>query len=172
MLDFYYFCGTPAATFERLTFHQQALLNYYLAQVIEYTETGNRFNRFFVNNGKRYFDGCNQLGCLVTAEALSRFDADDTLIIFCSAKLTSRTQTNKTYFFPYGKIYCPVETSAKMLSRKYARLNEDSHGCKISNCYLQQATDWMGAVAQSKEEVRDYSTPELDEDWKETMVLR
>ncbi|MCF6254844.1 MAG: hypothetical protein L3J98_16220 [Gammaproteobacteria bacterium] len=136
-------------------------------------------------------DGCNQLGCLVTAEALSRFDADDTLISLCSAKLTSRTQTNKTYFPSYGKIYCPLETSAKILSRKYARLNEDSHGCKISNCYLQQATDWMGAVAQSKEEVRDYSTPELDEnvkiismsldgamlpmrdgDWKETMVLR
>jgi len=76
-----------------------------------------------------------------------------------------------------------------MLSRKYALLNEDSHGCKISNCYLQQATDWVGAVAQSKEEVRDYSTPELDEnvniismsldgtmlpmrdrDWRETMA--
>ncbi len=145
-------------------------------------------------------DGCNQLGCLATAEALSQFDTDGTPISLGSTKLTSRTQTNKTYHSPYGKvsvkrhvyqtskggkIYCPLDTSAriiqnatprfaKMLSSKYARLNanetrhdlEDNHGCKISNCYLQQVTDQVGAVAQSKEEVWDYSTPKLDEDVK------
>ena len=145
-------------------------------------------------------DGCNQLGCLATAEALSRFDTDGTPISLGSTKLTSRTQADKTYHSPYGKvrvkrhvyqtskggkIYCPLETSAriiqnatprfaKMLSSKYARLNanetrhdlEDNHGCKLSNCYLQQVTNRVGAIAQSKEEVWAYSTPELDEDVK------
>lgn len=168
-------------------------------------------------------DGCNQLGCLVTEEALSRFDADGTPIRLGSTHLTSRTQSEKTYHSPYGKIrvkrhvyqtskggkiYCPLEASAriiqnatprfaKMLSSKYARLNanetrhdlEDNHGCKISNCYLQQVTDQVGAIAQSKEEVWEYTTPELDEyvnlismsldgamvpmrtgDWREAMV--
>lgn len=142
-------------------------------------------------------DGCNQLGCLATKEALSRFDADGTPIRVGSTNLTARTQSEKTYHSPYGKVrvkrhvyqtskggrvYCPLEANAKiiqnatprfarMLSSKYARLNanetrhdlEDNHGCKISNCYLQQVTDQVGAIAQAKEEVWEYSTPLLDE---------
>lgn len=145
-------------------------------------------------------DGCNQLGRLATEKALKRFDADGAPISLGGTKLTSRTQTNKTYHSPYGKVdvkrhvyqtskggrvYCPLEVSAKiiqnatprfakMLSNKYARLNanetrhdlEDNHGCKISNCYLQQITDRIGAIAQSKEEAWEYATPELDEDVK------
>lgn len=142
-------------------------------------------------------EGCNRLGCLATAEALSRFDTDGTPIEIGDIKWTARTRSNKTYHTPYGtvnverhvyqtskggKIHCPLESSAKiiqnatprmakMLSSKYARLNanevrsdlEDNHGCRISNCYLQNVTDQVGAIAQAKEEVWEYATPELDE---------
>lgn len=144
--------------------------------------------------------GCNDLGCLATGEAINRFDSDGTPISIGSTKLTSRTQSNKRYYSPFGKvevkrhvyqtskggkIYCPLEASARiiqnatprmarMLSSKYARLNanetrhdlEDNHGCKISNCYLQQVTNQVGAIAQAKEELWDYTTPLLDDDVK------
>jgi hypothetical protein len=93
--------------------------------------------------------GCNEIGCLATTEALGRFDTDGTPIKVGNKKLTSRTQSNKTYHSPYGsvslsrhvyqdskggKIYCPLEEGAriiqnatprfaKLLSSKYARLN-------------------------------------------------
>lgn len=81
-----------------------------------------------------------------------------------------------------GRIYCPLESSAriieratprmaKLLSSKYARLNanetqsdlKDNHGCPVSICYLQKVTDAVGAIAQAKEELWDYTTPHLDD---------
>jgi hypothetical protein len=153
-----------------------------------------------LNMEESILGGCNQLGCLATGEALRRFDSDGSPISIGSTKLTSRTQSKKTYHSPFGKVeikrhvyqtskggkvYCPLEAAAriiqnatprmaKMLSSKYARLNanetrhdlEDNHGCKISNCYLQQVTDQVGAIAQAKEELWDYATPRLDDDVK------
>ncbi|NKC15298.1 MAG: ISKra4 family transposase [Gammaproteobacteria bacterium] len=91
----------------------------------------------------------NPLGCCATAQALHRFDTDASPIEVGGIKLTSRTQSNKTYYSPYGpvdvvrpvyqtsrggRIDCPLEASArviqsatprmaKLLSSKYARLN-------------------------------------------------
>ena len=81
-----------------------------------------------------------------------------------------------------GRVYCPLEESArliqhatprmaKLLSSKYARLNanetrhdlEENHGCKVSNNYLQQVADQVGAIAQAKEELWSYETPPLDD---------
>lgn len=141
--------------------------------------------------------GCNQLGCLATTEALERFDADGDPIEVAGVKLTSRSQNNKQYHTPYGKVdvkrhiyqtaqggrtYCPLEACAriveratprmaKLLSSKYARLNanetradlSDNHGCPVSVCYLQKVADAVGAIAQAKEEVWDYTTPRLED---------
>jgi len=94
-------------------------------------------------------EGCNQIGCLATKEALGQFDTDGTPLKIGNRKLTLRTQSNKKYHTPYGtvslkrhvyqdskggKIYCPLEEGAriiqnatprfaKLLSSKYARLN-------------------------------------------------
>ena len=58
------------------------------------------------------------------------------------------------------------------MSNKYARLNaretcndlEENHGCKISNFYLQNVADSVGAIAQAKEEIWEYTTPSLEDD--------
>ena len=81
-----------------------------------------------------------------------------------------------------GRIYCPLEASAgiveratprmaKLLSSKYARLNanetradlEGNHGCPVSVCYLQKVAEAVGAIAQAKEEVWDYTPPQLED---------
>lgn len=141
--------------------------------------------------------GCNQLGCLATTEALERFDADGDPIAVAGVKLTSRTRSSKQYHTPYGtvelkrhvyqtaqggRIYCPLEVSARMIERatsrmaklltsKYARLNAnetradltDNHGCPVSVCYLQKVAEAVGAIAQAKEERWEYQMPGLDE---------
>ncbi len=141
--------------------------------------------------------GCDEVGSQATGEALKRFDTDGSPIDVCGIKFTSRTQTNRKYYTPFGttevkrhvyqsskggKIYCPLEVSgriiqsgtprmAKILSSKYARLNanetradlEENHGCKVSNCYLQQVAEQVGAIAQAKEEVWEYAPPKLEE---------
>ncbi len=46
----------------------------------------------------------NPLGCCATAQALHRFDTDASPIEVGGIKLTSRTQSNKTYYSPYGPV--------------------------------------------------------------------
>ena len=46
----------------------------------------------------------NQLGCSATAQALHRFDTDGSPIEVSGITLTSRTQSNQTYYSPYGPI--------------------------------------------------------------------
>ncbi len=80
-----------------------------------------------------------------------------------------------------GKIYVPLESGAriiqgasprfaKILSHKYSNLAAPSvlddlaenHERKISISYLQKVTDYVGTIAQAKEERWDYAPPKLD----------
>jgi hypothetical protein len=80
-----------------------------------------------------------------------------------------------------GKIYCPLEANgriirgatprfAKQLSHKYSIMNapsvcadlEDNHHRKISHSYLQAVSDWVGTIAQAKEEIWTYEIPKLN----------
>ena len=96
---------------------------------------------------------------------------------------------NKTSGNPYvyqsskgGKIYCPLEQSARIIrgatprfaqqiSHKYSNMNapsvcrdlEENHNRKIAHSYLQDVSEWVGSIAQAKEEVWEYETPPLDE---------
>lgn len=142
-------------------------------------------------------DGCNEIGCLATQEALQKFDTDGSPIMVGKTKLTARNKDNKTYQTPYGgvnieryvyqtskggKIYCPLEHQARIirgatpkfaqqLSHKYCNMNapavcqdlEDNHHRTIAHSYLQDVADWVGGIAQAKEELWTYATPELDE---------
>jgi len=81
-----------------------------------------------------------------------------------------------------GKTYCPLEHNARIiraatprfaqqLSHKYANMNapavcadlEENHHRKIAHSYLQDVTDYVGAIASAKEEVWEYATPKLEE---------
>ena len=81
-----------------------------------------------------------------------------------------------------GRIYCPLEHYARIirgatpkfaqqLSHKYANMNapavcldlEDNHHRKIAHSYLQDVSDWVGGIAQAKEELWEYDIPPLDE---------
>ena len=81
-----------------------------------------------------------------------------------------------------GRIYCPLEHNARIirgatpkfaqqLSHKYANMNapavcqdlEDNHHRKIAHSYLQDVSDWVGGIAQAKEELWEYAIPALDE---------
>lgn len=142
-------------------------------------------------------DACNEVGCLATKEALKKFDADGSPIRLGETKLTSRTQSNKTYQTPYGsieverhvyqtskggKIYCPLEEKANIIqgatpkfaqqiSHKYSTMNApsvcrdlaDNHHRRISHSYLQDVSEWVGSIAQAKEEAWEYDIPPLDE---------
>ncbi len=142
-------------------------------------------------------DGCNEIGCLATQEALLKFDTDGSPIQVGETKLTARNKDNKTYQTPYGsvdveryvyqtskggKIYCPLERDARIirgatpkfaqqLSHKYSQMNapavcqdlEDNHHRCIAHSYLQDVADWVGSIAQAKEELWTYATPELNE---------
>ena len=80
-----------------------------------------------------------------------------------------------------GRIYCPLEQNARIIrhatpkfaqqiSHKYAVMNapsvcldlEANHHRKIAHSYLQDVGDWVGSIAQAKEEVWTYETPPLD----------
>lgn len=80
-----------------------------------------------------------------------------------------------------GKIYVPLESGAriiqgasprfaKMISHKYSSLAAPSviddlaenHDRKLSIAYLQKVTDYVGTIAQAKEERWDYEPPKLD----------
>jgi hypothetical protein len=142
-------------------------------------------------------DGCNELGCVATAEALKKFDTDGSPIKWGEAKMTARSKDNKTYQTPYGsiqleryvyqsskggRIYCPLEQNARIIrsatpkfaqqiSHKYAVMNapavcldlEENHHRTIAHSYLQDVGDWVGGIAQAKEEIWEYDTPRLDE---------
>ncbi len=81
-----------------------------------------------------------------------------------------------------GKIYCPLEQNARIIrgatprfaqqiSHKYSNMNapsvcrdlEENHHRKIAHSYLQDVSEWIGSIAQAKEEVWEYETPELNE---------
>lgn len=81
-----------------------------------------------------------------------------------------------------GKIYCPLENNAQIIrgatpkfaqqiSHKYANMNapavcedlKENHHRKIAHSYLQDVSDWVGSIAQAKEEIWDYATPILNE---------
>lgn len=81
-----------------------------------------------------------------------------------------------------GKIYCPLEVKAniiqgatpkfaKQISHKYSTMNAptvcrdlaENHHRTISHSYVQDVTEWVGSIAQAKEEVWEYDTPPLKE---------
>ena len=81
-----------------------------------------------------------------------------------------------------GKIYCPLDDKARIirgstpkfaqqLSHKYSHLNatavcrdlKENHNRVIAHSYLQEVSEWIGGIAQAKEEIWEYDTPELDE---------
>ncbi|MEA1052413.1 hypothetical protein U5801_21770 [Lamprobacter modestohalophilus] len=60
---------------------------------------------------------------------------------------------------------------AKQLSHKYAQMNvnavcadlSDNHGRPVTASYVQNVTDWVGAIAMAQEETWDYTLPVLDQ---------
>ncbi len=81
-----------------------------------------------------------------------------------------------------GRIYCPLEHNARIvrgatpkfaqqIAHKYANMNapavcqdlEANHHRKIAHSYLQAVSDWVGGIAQAKEELWEYDIPPLDE---------
>jgi predicted GIY-YIG superfamily endonuclease len=81
-----------------------------------------------------------------------------------------------------GKIYCPLEHNARLIqgatpkfaqqiSHQYSHMNapavcrdlKENHHRKIAHSYLQAVSDWVGSIAQAKEEIWEYDTPLLDE---------
>ena len=81
-----------------------------------------------------------------------------------------------------GKIHCPLENNARIIrgatpkfaqqiSHKYATMNapavcqdlKENHHRKIAHSYLQDVSDWVGSIAQAKEEIWEYETPKLNE---------
>ncbi len=81
-----------------------------------------------------------------------------------------------------GKIYCPLEQNARIIrgatpkfaqqiAHKYANMNapavcqdlEDNHHRRIAHSYLQDVSDWVGGIAQAKEELWEYAIPPLNE---------
>lgn len=81
-----------------------------------------------------------------------------------------------------GKVYIPLEQGAriiqgatpkfaKILSHKYTHLSapsviedlRENHGRNFAISYLQSVTDYVGSIAQAKEECWEYEMPELDQ---------
>ncbi|WP_296900339.1 ISKra4 family transposase [Thiohalocapsa sp.] len=79
-----------------------------------------------------------------------------------------------------GRIYCPLEHQARIVrgatplfasqvSHKYAQLNvravqrdlEQNHGRKVAASYIQNVAEWVGTIAEAKEEDWDYELPRL-----------
>jgi hypothetical protein len=80
-----------------------------------------------------------------------------------------------------GETYCPLEDKARIIrgatpefaqqiSHKHSNMNapsvcrdpEENHHRAIAHSYLQNVSEWVGAIAQAKEEVWEYATPKLD----------
>lgn len=81
-----------------------------------------------------------------------------------------------------GKTYCPLEEKARIIRRatpkfaqqishKYSNMNApavrndlmENHHRKVAHSYLQDVSEYVGAIAQAKEEIWEYDIPELDE---------
>jgi len=81
-----------------------------------------------------------------------------------------------------GVIHCPLEHNARIIrgatpkfaqqiSHKYSNMNapavcldlEENHHRKIAHSYLQDVSDWVGGIAQAKEELWEYAIPPLNE---------
>ncbi|WP_428354734.1 hypothetical protein [Methyloprofundus sp.] len=81
-----------------------------------------------------------------------------------------------------GKVWCPLEEQAriirggtprlaKQVSHKYVHMNAQAvrhdfqayHNRKLAKSYIQNMADWVGGIAQAKEEDWTYTLPELDE---------
>lgn len=88
-----------------------------------------------------------------------------------------------------GKVWCPLEEKAriirggtprlaKQVSHKYVHMNaqavchdfEANHNRKITKSYVQNMADWVGSIAQAKEQDWTYTLPEC-EDAVSTIVL-
>ena len=151
----------------------------------------------FMEMENTILDGCNEIGCLATTEALQKFDTDGSPIKLGDTKMTARAKDNKTYQTPYGSvqlgryvyqtpkggvIHCPLEHNARIIrgatpkfaqqiSHKYSNMNapavcldlEENHHRKIAHSYLQDVSDWVGGIAQAKEELWEYAIPPLNE---------
>jgi len=80
-----------------------------------------------------------------------------------------------------GRIYCPLEHQARIirdatprfasqLSHKYGQLNvravqtdlAQNHGRKVATSYIQRVAEWVGGIAEAKEESWEYELPSLD----------
>jgi hypothetical protein len=80
-----------------------------------------------------------------------------------------------------GRIYCPLEHQARIirdatprfasqLSHKYGQLNvravqtdlAQNHGRKVATSYIQNVAEWVGSIANAKEESWEYEMPPLD----------
>lgn len=80
-----------------------------------------------------------------------------------------------------GRVYCPLEHQARIvrgatprfasqLSHKYAQLNvravqtdlEQNHGRQVAASYIQHVAEWVGTIAQAKEEDWEYAPPALE----------
>jgi len=89
-----------------------------------------------------------------------------------------------------GRITCPLDKNARIIrgatpkfaqqiSHKYSNMNapavcrdlEDNHHRKIAHSYLQDVSEWVGAIAQSKEELWEYTTPSLEDEAITTVML-
>ena len=81
-----------------------------------------------------------------------------------------------------GKVWCPLEEQAriirggtprlaKQVSHKYVHMNaqavrhdfQANHNRKLTKSYIQNMADWVGGIAQAKEEDWSYTLPELEE---------
>lgn len=145
----------------------------------------------------KILDACNEVGKVATICALKGFDTDGSPIQIADVKFTAKQPTPKDYETPYGtvevtrytyqtymggKIYCPLEDSARiirgatprfaqMVSHKYSNLNApavrldlaENHHRKIAHSYVQDIADWVGAIASAQEEKWEYTTPKLEE---------
>lgn len=88
-----------------------------------------------------------------------------------------------------GKTYCPLEASAriirgstpkfaKQISHKYSNMNapsvcadlRENHHRKISHSYLQEVSNWVGGIAQAKEEQWKYDNPKLEKAIKSIVI--
>ena len=56
----------------------------------------------FMEMENTILDGCNEMGCLATTEALQKFDTDGSPIKLGDIKMTTRAKDNLTYQTPYG----------------------------------------------------------------------
>jgi len=81
-----------------------------------------------------------------------------------------------------GKVWCPLEEQAriirggtprlaKQISHKYVHMNaqavcrdfEANHNRKLTKSYIQNMADWVGGIAQAKEQEWSYTLPEFDD---------